>query len=227
MDRPILFSAPMVRALLAGTKTQTRRIMKPQPELQMNGFYHLHNAHGGLVNVAEEDIGKEAPDYLRIAVGDRLWVRESWRPVGDAALSECTGPEWLTFMATDDEALAAQVKYRPSIHMPRWGSRLTLHVTDVRVQRLQEIDEADAEAEGIERLPGVGWRAYADQPRPFSGAAPTVLSGGRGIATSDPRHAYATLWENINGAGSWGKNPWIAAYTFTVEHANIDQARAA
>lgn len=238
-DRPILFSAPMVRALLAGTKTQTRRVINPQPELLPSGLWHVHNRHGGLVGVAEEDIPRDQIDYLRISVGDRLYVREAWRPGYNAEgwredLGRVARPSDFDPVTTAIEYLADGTNElggddRPGIHMPRWASRITLHVTDVRVQWLQDINEADAIAEGITPSTVLShcWRTYAETPRPFNGEAPTVLSYGRGVVTIDPRHSYATLLDHLHGAGFWDTNPWVAAYTFTVEQANIDQARAA
>jgi len=230
-DRPILFSAPMVRALLAGTKTQTRRAMNPQPELQGNGLYHVHNRTGGVVNVAEADVGAYAVDYLRIALGDRLYVRESCcgfeRPED--------GLDGIKYAADDafigiDNTPAAAMKwldvftYRageglpvPSIHMPRWASRITLAVTDVRVERLQDITEADALAEGIvpvEHRPG-GTVRYSGVGAKF------------GLSQHTARLAYAHLWDSINGEDAWAENPWVAAYTFTVQMGNIDQLEAA
>lgn len=217
-DRPILFSGPMVRALLAGTKTQTRRIIKPQPELQMNGFYHVHNRHGGLVNVAEEDVGREAVDYLRIAVGDQLYVREHWRTGGQ---HDHIAPRDLPQERAEpigyiaDEApntISRTGRFRQGMHMPRWASRITLHVTDVRVQRLQDISRDDALAEGIALDETDGWYRVPGVPS---------------LGQAAPQSAYGDLWDSINGAGSWEANPWVVALTFTVEHANIDSARIA
>jgi len=99
--------------------------------------------------------------------------------------------------------------------MPRWASRLTLHVTDVRVQRLQDISEVDAVAEGV--APFLTSGAYV---------SPENTGNGQRVGYS-AYDLYRDLWDSINGAGSWEANPWVAAYTFTVEHANIDQAREA
>jgi len=211
-DKPILFSGPMVRALLAGTKTQTRRTMNPQPELQGNGLYHVHNRAGGVVNVAEKDVGGHAVDYLRIAVGDRLYVREHWRTWEgyDAIAPRDLTPPVGLFCEADRKAGETVVagKFRQGMHMPRWASRITLTVTDVRVERLQGISEVDALAEGIIQrgmLYGLGGSGWYDPPT--SAVA-----------------AYRNLWETINGPGAWAANPWVAAYTFTVQMGNIDKA---
>ena len=201
-DRPILFSAPMVRALLAGTKTQTRRVLKPQPDQLIEG---------------------QLPEQLRISVGDRLWVREAHAIVGSA------DPAWVLYRASGYHEECARhgfdqpypdetkVKWRPSIHMHRWASRITLHVTDVRVQRLQEISAEDAIAEGC--------KAIRDACYVFDGTDYDKA----GLCHSSAVTAYSVLWNSINedrGFG-WHTNPFVAAYTFTVELCNIDQARAA
>ncbi len=193
-ERPILFSAPMVRALLAGTKTQTRRVVKPQPEF--DGPERLHHA--------EVALWREAMLTLRCPYGqpgDRLWVRETWQAVNgdDRARHIVTHPRpnrgWIEYAATprlDEPAY----KWRPSIHMPRWASRITLEVTSVRVERLQDISEADALAEGVNVHPD-----HHGKPR---------------TSIYSPVQAYADLWDQINGAGSWAANPWVWAVSFKV-----------
>lgn len=209
-DKPILFSGPMVRALLAGTKTQTRRTLNPQPELLSTGLYHVFNRAGGLVGVPEDAVGVAAVDYLRIQKGDRLWVRESI----DRASQK--GDDEIGYKA-DWPGDARGLGWRPSIHMPRWASRLTLTVTDVRVERVQDCSEADALAEGMTQ-------ATADailSPEELVVYATThiVAPQARG------RILYETIWDQINGEGAWASNPWVAAYNFTVEHGNIDQVK--
>lgn len=140
MDRPILFSGPMVRALLDGRKTQTRRVATFVQET--DGLFHIRNSGGGVFGVSEDRVPIVAPDYAPYSTGDRLWVREAFtdlRVYGggpDVLYRVDGGPDYL--------------KWKPGIHMPRGASRLTLTVTDVRVQRLQEISEEDAQAEGVE-----------------------------------------------------------------------------
>jgi hypothetical protein len=216
-DKPILFSGPMVRALLAGTKTQTRRIMKPQPELQGNGLYHVSGAGGGVLNVTKEDIGATAVDYLRIAVGDRLWVRETWtaRMTHGWTIADARSrmyQEQIIYQADGAESIDG---WWPSIHMPREFSRLTLTVTDVRVERLQDISATDAQAEGTPCY-------VCDGPLDGSSEEDCHCFHRKALAED-----YSLLWEAINGPGSWDANPWVAAYTFTVERGNIDQAREA
>ena len=180
-DRPILFSAPMIRALLDGRKTQTRRILKPQP---LMGYTPDVTASKG----------------VRFAKGDRLWVRETFSfdhrwtglPPRDVQWEE---PVW--YWADGDPTDGDWTKPKPGIHMPRWASRLTLTVTDVRAQRLQEISEADAIAEG----------------------APAVISGqGVDGPVKTHRTGFVGIWNKING--NWLDNPWVVAITFVVEQRN-------
>lgn len=235
-DRPILFSAPMVRALLDGRKTQTRRIMKPQPPTreQFKGsdfglcpavaegvkVYSVNDIARlpkhptkwdlvGSVGVAR-DAGFSTTYNTRHAIGDRLWVRETWRTTAaldDTKPADMPPDSLVSYDADYDQELndGYRGKTRVAIHMPRWASRLTLTVTDVRVQRLQEISHADAIAEGLE------W------------VAPTW--GVSGLAQSwsaDPWQSYAALWNSINRESPLAANPWIVAVTFTVERRNID-----
>lgn len=192
-ERPIVFSSPMVRAILAGTKTQTRRVMKPQP-VEMTGA-----AKGGILH---EPCRYGTPS-------DHLWVREAW-----ADLTESHGQPWerynpqtrlyergkspFVWYRADGEQPGAgsgdepgTERWRPSIHMPRWASRITLEVTGVRVERLQEISEADAIAEGVEPV------LYP----PDGGDAPHV-------------EGFRDLWSWINGAGLWEANPWVWVVEF-------------
>lgn len=214
-DRPILFSGPMIRALLDGRKTQTRRAIKPQPEL-----FPVDDA-GTHCDVGLEQFEDDPLPRIRLgrcitlqtvpyAPGDRLWVRETWAVgnIYDGMTAGQINPNaiplycGIRYAATDARL---GIKDRPSIHMPRWASRLTLIVTDVRVQRLQEISEADAEAEGAERL------AMDEDGKFYQHDAGTHRIG------------FAGLWEHLHGAGSWDANPWVVALTFTAHHRNIDQ----
>ncbi|MDW9972060.1 hypothetical protein GOB98_18470 [Sinorhizobium meliloti] len=198
-DRPILFSGPMVRALLDGRKTQTRRMLKPQPDDILEG---------------------QIPRQLRIAIGDRLWARETWQGLsfGDYQPTKSRLCE-VRYAATDPcadlDAEARGYPWRPSIFMPRWASRLTLIVTDVRVEQLQDISEADAIAEGIERHHS-GWMPYSTAFYEADGVTPANYH-------LDPRESYRSLWNKINGFGAWEANPWIACYSFRIIKQNIDQ----
>ncbi len=202
-DRPILFSAPMIRALLDGRKTQTRRILKPQPNM-MNGGKPLNDGRG---SYSVEGGWKRIP----ISAGDRLWVRETWAPLTYLTHND-PGTQAIIdggFYRADGGTVDGEVsKWKPSIFMPRHASRLTLIVTDVRVERLQDISEEDARAEGCP----VTWDG-----KPYDPPPPEVDSWqGYG------RASYSLLWSKINGHGSWEANSWVAAYTFRVIKQNID-----
>ena len=188
-ERPILLNAPMVRALLAGTKTQTRRIFKPdRMTWDANGRYTTYAMRGGELSTTGSG-PFEPSSWLHYCPygqpGDRLWVRESFARVPTAC-----GSEDIVFAADyqDGSDRAAGVRYTPSIHMPRAVSRITLEITGVRVERLQDISRGDAMAEGC----------------PF----PNMAQG------PDPRDWYAELWGAINGPGSWATNPWVWVVEF-------------
>lgn len=197
-ERPILFSGAMVRAILAGQKTQTRRIIKPSPPRVMEA------PQGHEFSVAGHD--HRCP-YGQ--PGDRLWVRETWRPVMEAWRSfveyAAEGPT-LDNIHRDLMAPLNRLALRfpgarkdrhsevwhPSIHMPRWASRILLEVKAVRVERLQDISEGDARAEGVE-------------PRIVSHGPPELKGYVLG---------FKDLWREINGAESWAANPWVWVIEF-------------
>lgn len=206
-DRPILFSGPMIRAIIEGRKSVTRRVLKPQP---FGGGYHegevsLDRVWDGRARFSAEAVGGgafvECTVRLPYAVGDRLWVREAHAFVERPNDWGCSGEgaETVVYRASaDDEG----ERWLPGIYMPRWASRLTLHITDVRVERVQEISEVDAIREGV-----------------------TLIE-----ETCDrPRDAFRALWDSLNAARGfgWDANPWVVAISFEVERANIDAARRA
>ncbi len=206
-ESPILMSAPMVRALLAGTKRQTRRVVKPQP------FAGAAQEHWSI-----SEFGQFCP-YGQ--PGDRLWVRETFYAFGRWVTQfnakkgrdewhfidmtvECG--YWYFYAASEAPKTVATFRRagatpmwwkRPAIFMPRAASRILLDVIGVRVERLQEISEADAMAEGVTRDEH-GWTNYA---------VPTDC-------WESPKDSYRTLWESINGPGSWDANPWVWAVSF-------------
>ena len=197
-DKPILFSGPMVRALLEGRKTMTRRTLDPELESSCQ-------AGDILVRWGPQFGGSCARFRPKYAVGDRLWVRE-----GLAADSNDQGIEWPCY-AVDRKAVWPMTagwrwknKALPSIHMPRWASRLTLIVESVKVERLQDISEEDAIAEGC----------APDE----AGLNPNSIGPAKAI--------FEQLWNSINGPGAWDANPWVAAIGFRVIKANIDSAEA-
>ena len=217
-ERPILFSASMVRALLGGSKTQTRRAMRFQPSddatVHVEKFHQtVIDRHGG-EQPGPELFGawwNDGESGLRCPYGqpgDRLWVKETTLKVEDAGWS---GPvyvasdagqqalEWGYGESDDPDHIEPfALKKRSSLFMTRVMSRITLEITNVRVERLQDISEADAVAEGIVRQPDDGY-----------GLADTTH-----YHSADPRMSYWSLWEAINGVGSLEANPWVWAISF-------------
>lgn len=237
-DRPILFSAPMVRALLDGRKSQTRRVLRPRPEFLGGYGDEADYEEWGWIDEdgAPMSVLDVAPNgYVR---GDRLWVREAFNafqfsqdgddawPVKIPTLEECKEADELAYRygapqivyRESDRARKwfADQKWRPAIHMPRWASRLTLTVTDVRVERLQDISEADAWSEGCQ--PG----ALNDRGEPFPADEPAPDGKGE-IGWDCARDWYADLWDSLHGPDAWDANPWVAAISFDVRRGNIDE----
>lgn len=227
--RPILFGKPMVRALLAGTKMQTRRVVKPMPPpgaVSFGTYYHPDpRPHfWAFDGDALMDFAVPCP-YGQS--GDRLWVRESWQyynwtedgePIIRFAADESThlpisSPDlsdiWATLSDPSNYAIhgrACDQHWRPSIHMPRWASRITLEITGVRVERLQDISPADCEAEGVQRLP-----LQENEPGPWYTAD---VSAGQVLHSRSTIGAYHKLWGQINGPSSWAANPWVWVMEF-------------
>lgn len=252
-DRPIIFSAPMVRALLEGRKSMTRRVLKPQPHQNAAGLWVAHFGKRGFFQTTADQVGVSflVRGALRYAPGDRLWVREACRaeelsqPPGERpatkaeqeqlgrtrvpVLSELDGADGVRYLADNEwriieNSLSASDRwlelfhYRgrgnagighnvPPIHMPRLASRLTLVVTEVRVERLQEISEADAVAEGA--------------PRELA-----KIDAVRLGATATHKAGFQNLWDSLHGPEAWDANPWVAAVSFTVHRCNIDRMEA-
>lgn len=210
-DRPILFSAAMVRALLDGRKTQTRRLLKPKKHacLISEGWTDDYVLDPG----NREWLGS----YYRWRVGDRLWVRESFSKHVRLSDPYHLPPDYpdaamgAHYWADGNPEYGDWQRPQPSIHMPRWASRLTLTVTDVRVERLQAISEADVIAEGIQKWP-LGYRI-----------ALTGAPKHECLTFDVAADAYRWLWNSINGAGGWEANPWIVAVSFRAAQHNIDQ----
>jgi hypothetical protein len=197
-ERPILMSAPMVRAILDGRKTQTRRIAKDVTE-----WHTEENPLDKCVvrdGVAYCDAQVRVDDVLTFEFkcpygqpGDRLWVRETFAVTNSAPYADGQSDEIAFYKASWDES--EQPKWKPSIFMPRKVSRITLEITEVRVERLQDISEEDAMAEGF----GLG----------------AVIKAERfGRYMSAGQYAFASLWEKINGKESWRTNPWVWAISF-------------
>lgn len=170
-SRPILFQGAMVRALLDGTKTQTRRAWRDQPPAGVRIGY--------VPGTTKSPYGEP---------GDQLWVREAWQHIEGGPIYDAAGG---VMDSVDTETIYrasqpnARGRWKPSIHMPRWASRITLEITGVRVEKLNAISAADCWAEGIPHSPDV-----------------------------DPVHEYQALWERINGPDSWTANPWVWVIEF-------------
>jgi hypothetical protein len=215
-DRPIIFSAPMVRALLDGRKTQTRRVLKVQPPEGAKFFAWDLGPAGAFASFIKTDDRGNAdlyPSRLTAWRGDSLWVKEAWRtegrfdhlppseiPAGSLVHYEADGPapEWA--------ARSPSGRYRHARFMPRRLSRITCSpILDVRVQRLLDISEADAYAEGVDGR----WTDASDS----------------GVYLP-PSEQFRTLWNSLHGPDAWDANPWVCALTFTVHKCNIDQMGA-
>lgn len=220
--RPILFSGAMVRALLGGTKTQTRRIVKGVPswdhfgrDIMDWGLSGIHQAEDDLVGTdqwaldVQTDVDAHSRQIIRCpygSPGDLLWAKERL----------ARSPDLWTYVADGAEVgwpargvlAGKRLDYAPSIHMPKVASRLTLRITDVRVERLLECSDDDARSEGLQ------WVA----PGMYS------VAGDLPIIGSDPRQVYFDLWDHINGAGSAAANPWVWAVSFEVLRQNVETA---
>lgn len=207
-DRGILFSPLMVQALLAGRKTQTRRLLSLRGYPEFSEFgpsdtlgydWHFRRADGCWCDFRSADLP------LRIAVGDRLYVREAWRVDAefDHVRASLLEPGLPVFFDADGDPgdhlsrLHILGRRRAAMHMVRWASRITLEVTEVRVERLCSISEADAEAEG------------------FPGAIDCPI---------EPSGWYSGLWDMLNSEEGtrWEDNPWVVAVSFTARNGNID-----
>jgi hypothetical protein len=222
-ERPILFRGRLVRAILNGRKTVTRRVVnfKFAPKC-------AKDCDGVLQSLAFKNRGFDGPnEYLSVpckdgaaqrfyapwGVGDQLWVRETWclaDPEGDSPPPDGrpSSPlkRWCYYAATEPGVEHSdgtnRSPWRPSIHMPRWASRLQLEVTGVRVERLQEISEEDAEAEGVAFAGGY----WLGGPHPIKGT-PKIYSTAR--------DAFASLWDSINGERApWKSNDWVWRIAF-------------
>ncbi|HBT3897303.1 TPA: hypothetical protein MBK72_004914 [Klebsiella pneumoniae] len=239
-ERGMIFNSEMVRAILDGRKTQTRRIMKVQPESNQLGLLLITDS------TKHSDIGKyhwaesnATGNHVRSklfsspfgAVGERIWVRETWATLGN---EDGCYVDWEDNLCKGDERSAARIyrasceqrpgdyglwsipddaywkphtkehkfegAWRPSIHMPRWASRILLEITDVRVERLNAISEEDARAEGIID----GGCLNCGEPEPCGCANPEP----------DATDAFAYLWQSIYGQENWNANPWVWVIEF-------------
>ncbi|MGH0004481.1 hypothetical protein ACQU0X_30825 [Pseudovibrio ascidiaceicola] len=222
--KPILFSAPMVTALLEGRKTMTRRILTPQPSLNAEVYWAKLQSCWRWQTPMKEYPGHcfrqdNEPINLKHAPGVLLWVRESWRTwaqYDDIAPSKISPGTHIAYEATDNPNLGDNAgKGRPSIFMLRWASRLTLEVTDVRVEQLQKISTQDAISEGIEQTLRPSWH-YDRRWKDYSGKADFL---------HHPIESFHSLWDSLNkdrGFG-WDANPWVSVTEFKVHKCNVDE----
>ena len=208
-ERPIIFNAEMVKAILDGRKTQTRRVMKSQPEpsesrlgdywfpcKKMETMVHVSDFNPAISSVPDsQEFFSECCPFG--AIGDRLWVRETWAEAGGNA------PELKLYRANypahipshyENIPVAEDIRWTPSIHMPRWASRINLEITGVRVERLNDISEADALAEGMD-----------------NGTSDAAMAAGW---YEKPQRAFQRLWTQIYGEESWSSNPWVWVIEF-------------
>ncbi len=199
-ERGIPYSADMVRARRAGLKTQTRRVVKPQPEQGCIGHFGPGNPF-----IRGERVVVRCP-YGQ--PGDRLLTREAWRTLTeyDAHPPRDVPVGASIWYEADGHAPADFGRYRHARFMCRWMSRGIDEVVDVRVERLQDISEADARAEGIFQHVRGGWHWHKHDS--------SNLDDWNQFGYRTARHAYQSLWEQINGAGSWDTNPYVWVVEF-------------
>ncbi|MGR6617687.1 hypothetical protein ACU6QK_15825 [Pseudomonas rhodesiae] len=223
-ERPILFSAPMVRAILEGRKTVTRRVCKPQPSANAHTTCASGNPMG-----AWWETGKDINRCPYGKPGDGLWVRETWSDVNlqgapgiayradgdvrdlmeDASFLDEDGAfnyddprsKPYNFACWSEDLLGGKEgRWRPSIHIPRWASRILLEITAVRVERLQDISEDQAKAEGV--------RLYTDHAE----LGEWWHVDGIDTYSADPRKSFELLWSSVGG--DWVANPWVWVVEF-------------
>lgn len=220
VGKPILMNGEMVRATLEGRKTQTRRVMSPQlsrgwvfgtassADIRYGEITSPHPRRGRFGVFIKREVfrgsGKFEHDLIPCPCGqpgDLIWVREAWttrKGLDSVSPCEISETQSIGYLADLDEGPWLG-KGRPSIHMPRWASRITLEITGVRVERLQDISEADATAEGaaVVSFPGLdAERSMVDR--------------------------FRVLWNSIYGAGAWESNPWVWVIEYRTHHMNID-----
>ena len=191
-EKPIVFSGPMVRAILDGRKSQTRRVLKPQPPVYMSSLRPWFQNPSIWIDADGTNYEVRCP----FSVGQMLWVREMWAVPSSESIGGKTFP--IEDVAYAADALSCDLEnvaihWRPSIHMPRWASRITLEITDVRVQRVQRITNDDAQAEGV--VP-IAWLGNAQ--------------------LNDYRVPFIRLWDSLNAkhGHGWDTNPWVWAISF-------------
>lgn len=233
-ERPILFSSSMVQALLDGRKTQTRRIIKPQPnQCLVCGKLPINWDKDCLDGGSHESINYNCPFGN---IGEQLWVRETFAFGGAAEkcqpgnINLVTQEHWLNnnylwyradgespcLGETIGEIMAGRGRWRPSIHMPRWASRISLIITGIRVERLQNISAADAIAEGLKAISKDGTSIKYGIPDRDGYPGTDNFGWDWQDWDSDPVKAYKHLWDTISGSDSWNKNPFVWVIEFRI-----------
>lgn len=208
-ERPILFSTPMVQAILDGRKTQTRRIIKPQPNENGVSFdlrppcldWEQIYKESWKVWHYETDEGESIATNGKYQIGDILWVRETFCATLPQYFDEI--PDYLNYHYKATHELPDGEKWKPSIFMPKEACRIKLEITNIRVEKLCDITDSDALAEGVEHV--------IDKITGYCGY--DYISGGYNLMTT-PYHGYKSLWKKINGPDSWDKNPWVWVIEF-------------
>ncbi|MBH1949193.1 morphogenetic protein [Klebsiella pneumoniae] len=197
-ERGMIFNGEMVRAILDGRKTQTRRIIKDCTvgRDQISKFIQIEKKFIGCYPEDVPELIRECCPYG--VPGDSIWVRETW-----ARYNIDQNSHDIAYRATTPEDWPEEGCWRPSIHMPRWASRILLEITDVRVERLNAISEEDAEAEGIDM------EALYDSQDCYDCIADHNMTG-RPTVTG----AFKYLWESIYGEEGWKSNPWVWVIEF-------------
>lgn len=193
-ERPIIFSGPMVQAILSGAKIQTRRVIKPQPP--EGGGIAANSGAWAYIDCNGEILGRLRCPY---EADMTLWVRETWRVNGNKHDYARATRDDVFYRA--DEPWNADAGWRPSIFMPRWASRISLEITGVRVERLGDIGASDAVAEGVELS-----HYYCEEP----------TAERDGIHRCNPVARFAELWDSINGKRGypWASSPWVWVIEF-------------
>lgn len=187
-ERPILFSTPMVQAILEGKKTMTRRIMKPQPikldsvNYDWNGLWFTDKNHCGRVLRNKCPYGE---------VGDILWVRETWKYEESTKYTDVCSDGVFYYKADKDSHIIRG--WKPSIFMPKEACRIRLEITNIMVERLNDISEEDAINEGVEKWLDGNYKAYGKNAGKYERA----------------KDSFRSLWQSINGEQSWEANPWV------------------
>jgi hypothetical protein len=192
----------MVQAIMEGRKTMTRRVVKPQPHKNWTKSYEIRQRTG-----RQFDFEFIAGSVLHLpeyhcpygGVGDVLWVRETWAPLFVEHGATAYKASVLNLNGINIKEHIVEGRWRPSIHMPKSRARIWLQITSIKVERLQDISEDDAIAEGIDGAEDrMGYKDYLDQ----------------NSATFHPKLSFESLWESINGAESWDSNPWVWVIEF-------------